>query len=166
MHPEIARSIAAQHRAELHHAAARHRLARMQRLAARRRGGRRSPLMGRLASVRLVMRRLPLVRLPVTGLTTRPGRGRGPAVGPRDVALPGVFVAGPEAFGLRTYLTPAEARQLTADWAELLARFADRMDDPSRRPADAVPFEVVVLGRQVPDLAGAGHGLTGPGQAR
>jgi hypothetical protein len=76
-----------------------------------------------------------------------------------------VFVAGTEAFGVRTYLTPAEARQLAADWADLLAAFADRVDDPSRRPAGAVPFEVVVLGRQVPDLTGAGRGLPGPGQA-
>jgi hypothetical protein len=73
-----------------------------------------------------------------------------------------VFAAGPEAFGLRTYLTAAEARQLAADWAALLAAFADRIGDPSRRPAGAVPFELVVLGRQVPDLAGAARGLPGP----
>jgi hypothetical protein len=73
-----------------------------------------------------------------------------------------VFLAGPEAFGLFTYLTADEARQLAADWADLLARFAGRAEDPSLRPAGAVPFEVVVLGRQVPDLAGAARGLPGP----
>jgi hypothetical protein len=39
------------------------------------------------------------------------------------------------------------------------------VDDPRRRPAGAVPFELVVLGRQVPDLVGAARGLPGPGQA-
>jgi hypothetical protein len=176
MHPEIARSIAEQHRAELRHLAGVHRLARQQRLAGRRPGGRWRVAMRRLATMRLGTvrlgtvrlgraRRRPVLRLPVISLAgARPGRERGPAGAP-DIALPGVFLAGPEAFGLRTYLTPAEARQLAADWAELLARFADRVDDPSCRPAGAVPFEVVVLGRQVPDLAGAGRGLTGPGQA-
>ena len=171
MHPEIARSIAAQHRAELRHLAGVHRLARQRRLAGRRPGGRWPVAMRRLATMRLVTvrlgraRRRPVLRLPVISLAgARPGRERGPA-GVPDIALPGVFLAGPEAFGLRTYLTPAEARQLATDWAELLARFADRVDDPSCRSAGAVPFEVVVLGRQVPDLAGAGRGLTGPGQA-
>jgi hypothetical protein len=46
----------------------------------------------------------------------------------------------------------------------MLARFGDRAEDPSRRPDDAVLFEVVVLGRQVPDLVAAGRGLPGPGR--
>jgi len=171
MHPEIARSIATQRHAELRRQAGAHRLA-----------SRRHPAMRRLATVRRVTvrlatvrlatvrlgraRRRPALRLPVISLAgARPGQARGPAAGAPDIALPGVFLAGPEAFGARTYLTAAEARQLAADWADLLAAFADRVDDPSRRPAGAVPFEVVVLGRQVPDLAGAGHGLQGPGQA-
>ncbi len=161
MHPEIARSIAAQRRAELRYLAGVHRLAGRRRRAGRRPGGQWPVAVRRLATVRLVTVRLPVISL----AGARPGRERGPATGARDIALSGVFLAGPEAFGLRTYLTPAEARQLAADWAELLARFADRVDDPSRRPDGAVPFEVVVLGRQVPDLAGAGRGLTGPGQA-
>ena len=159
MHPEIARSIAAQHHAELRRQAGVHRLASRRRLAMR------SLATVRLATVRLgrVPRR-PALRLPVISLAgPRPDQARRPAAGAPDIG--GVFLAGPEAFGLRTYLTPAEARQLAADWAELLAGFADRVDDPSRRPDGAVPFEVVVLGRQVPDLAGAGRGLTGPGQA-
>jgi hypothetical protein len=165
MHPEIARRLAAQRRSELHRLAGRHRLARRQRLTARWPDGRPSVMTGHPAAVRLAVRRL-LARLPVIGLSgARPGQGRGPAAGPRDIASPGVFVAGPEAFGLRSYLTPAEARQLAADWADLLVAFADRVDDPSRRPAGAVPFELVVLGHQVPDLAGAAHGLPGPGQA-
>jgi hypothetical protein len=84
------------------------------------------------------------------------GRRR-PAVPPpaEPVASgPGVFLAGPDAFGFRTFLTPAEARKLAADGAELLAQFADRVDDPARRPDGAVPFELVVLGRPVPELAG------------
>jgi hypothetical protein len=69
-------------------------------------------------------------------------------------------LAGPDAFGFRTYLTADEARQLAADWAAMLARFGDRAQDPSRRPEGAAPFEV--LGRQVPDLVDAGRGLPGP----
>jgi hypothetical protein len=94
-------------------------------------------------------------------MSARPVPARAAGAG----APPGVFAAGPEAFGLHTYLTAAEARQLAADWAGLLARFTDRIDDPSRRPAGAVPFELVVLGRQVPDLVGAARGLPGPGRA-
>jgi hypothetical protein len=64
-----------------------------------------------------------------------------------------VFLAEPDAFGFRTFLTPAEARKLAADWAELLSQFADRVDDPGQRPDGAAPFELVVLGRPVPELA-------------
>jgi hypothetical protein len=157
MHPELTRSLAAQHAAELH------RLAGRQRLAAQcRAGGGDSAASRLLARVRLAAARVPVVRLLAGRLTpARPGRAQPTA----PAALPGVFVAGPEAFGVRTYLTAAEARQLAADWAGLLAMFADRVDDPRRRPAGAVPFELVVLGRQVPDLVGAARGLPGPGQA-
>jgi hypothetical protein len=154
MHPEIARAVAVQRTAEFH------RTARRQRLAGQcRRAQGPSTLAGPLARLRLAAARLPVVRL----LVARPTRAaRAPAAA--RGALPGVFVAGPEAFGVRTYLTAAEARQLAADWAALLARFADRVDNPSCRPAGAVPFELVVLGRQVPDLVGAARGLPGPGQ--
>ena len=158
MHPELTRSLAAQHAAELH------RLAGRQRLAAqcRRAGGEDSVASRLLTRVRLAAAPWPVMRLLAGRLTpARARRARPTAPG----ALPGVFAAGPEAFGVRTYLTAAEARQLAADWAGLLARFADRVDDPSRRPAGAVPFELVVLGRQVPDLVGAARGLPGPGQA-
>ena len=85
----------------------------------------------------------------------RRGRRRPAAPPPAAPAAssPGVFLAGPDASGFRTFLTPAEARKLAADWAELLAQFADRVDDPAQRPAGAVPFELVVLGRPVPELA-------------
>jgi hypothetical protein len=82
---------------------------------------------------------------------------RWPAAPPPAVpaaSRPGVFLAGPDAFGFRTFLTPAEARTLAADWAELLAQFADRVEDPAQRPDGAVPFELVVLGRPVPELVG------------
>jgi len=142
MHPEIARSIASQRTAELH------RLAGRQRMAAQCRAAGPPSAAGRSsAASRLLTRLRPLV-----------GRRAAQPVQAQAVAAaapPGVFAAGPEAFGLRTYLTAAEARQLAADWAGLLAAFADRIDDPARRPAGAVPFELVVLGRQVPDLAGA-----------
>ena len=147
MHPEIARSIKAHHTAELHRVAERQRLAAQCRAA-----GRPS------AASRLLAR----LRPPVGRRTAaRPGPAQAAAAG----TPPGVFAAGPEAFGLRTYLSAAEARQLAADWAGLLAAFADRVDDPRRRPAGAVPFELVVLGRQVPDLVGAARGLPGPGRA-
>ncbi|HEY1347558.1 MAG TPA: hypothetical protein VGF54_21425 [Streptosporangiaceae bacterium] len=145
MHPEITRILAAERRADLY------------RRAELRRRARQPAKTGRPAAVGAVRRllsRLPAVRLAVNG----PGRVGSPA-------RPGVFVAGPEAFGVRTYLTAAEVGRLAAGWADLLAEFADRVEDPSRRPPGAVPFEVVVLGRQVPDLAGAAHGLPGPGRA-
>jgi hypothetical protein len=158
MHPEIARTVAAQRTAEFQRTAQRQRLADR----CRRGQGRPSAVAGPLARLRLAAARLPVVRLLVTRLTpVRPG----PAPAAVRAALPGVFTAGPEAFGVRTYLTATEARQLAADWAGLLASFADRVDDPSCRPAGAVPFELVVLGRQVPDLVGAARGLPGPGQA-
>ncbi len=157
MHPEITRIIAAQRSAELHRLACSGRLARLARLA-------RPAPAGRLAALRLAVWHLPVLRLPAVRLpAVRPDREHGAAGRGPGIVLPGVFTAGPEAFGLRTYLTAAEARQLAVNWADLLARFADRVDDPSRRPDGAVQFEVVVLGRQVPDLAGAGRGPAGPG---
>ncbi|HEY6279220.1 MAG TPA: hypothetical protein VIX86_23140 [Streptosporangiaceae bacterium] len=73
---------------------------------------------------------------------------------PPAVTEPGVFLAGPDAFGFRSYLTRAEARKLAADWTGLLSQFADRVDDPALRPDGAVPFGLVVLGGPVPELAG------------
>ena len=89
-------------------------------------------------------------------VSRRRGRRRpaAPPASPPAASEPGVFLAGPDAFGFRTFLTPAEARKLAADWADLLSQFADRADDPAQRPDGAVPFELVVLGRPVPELAG------------
>jgi hypothetical protein len=143
MNPEISRRYGEQHRAELHRQAER------QRVAAQL----RRPRPARLAMFRAVgplAGRLPLLR-----------RRRVRAAGaPQTVPL-GVFLAGPDAFGFRTYLTADEARQLAADWVAQLDAFGDRAQDPSRRPDDAVLYEVVVLGRPVPDLVGATRGLPG-----
>jgi hypothetical protein len=144
MNPEISRRHGEQHRAELHRQAERRRVAAQLRRA--------RP--GRLAALRaagtLVARRLP-----------GPWWGRARGAGAPQPAPLGVFLAGPDAFGFRTYLTADEARQLAADWVGLLAGFGDRAQDPSRRPDGAVLYEVVVLGRPVPDLVGAARGLPG-----
>jgi len=145
MHPEISRRHGEQHRAELHRQAER------RRLAARPHRPRPARLAVFWAAVPFVARRMPAL-----------WRRRGHGAGAPQAAPLGVFMAGPDAFGFRTYLTADEARQLAADWAAMLARFGDRAEDPSRRPEGAVPFEVVVLGRQIPDLVGAGRGLPGP----
>jgi hypothetical protein len=144
MHPEISRRYGEQHRAEMHRQAERRRAAAQL----------RRPKPARLAMLRaagpLVARRLP----------ARWRRGARGAGAPQTAPL-GVFLAGPDAFGFRTYLTADEARQLAADWVSLLAGFGDRAEDPSRRPDGAVLYEVVVLGRPVPDLVGAARGLPG-----
>jgi hypothetical protein len=144
MHPEISRRYGEQHRAEMHRQAERRRAAAQL----------RRPKPARLAMLRaagpLVARRLP----------ARWRRGARGAGTPQTAPL-GVFLAGPDAFGFRTYLTADEARQLAADWVSLLAGFGDRAEDPSRRPDGAVLYEVVVLGRPVPDLVGAARGLPG-----
>src|SRR5262245_24202343 len=144
MHPEISRRYGEQHRAELHRQAERWRA------AARLRRARPARLAMLLAARPLVARRMPAL-----------WRRRAHGAGAPQTAPLGVFLAGPDAFGFRTYLTADEARQLAADWAAQLASFGDRAEDPSRRPEDAVLFEVVVLGRQVPDLVGAARGLPG-----
>ena len=95
---------------------------------------------------------------PLVGRLPRPWRRRARAAGAPQTAPLGVFLAGPDAFGFRTYLTADEARQLAADWVGLLDGFGDRAEDPSRRPDDAVLYEVVVLGRPVQDLVGAARG--------
>jgi hypothetical protein len=144
MHPEISRRYGEQHRAEMHRQAERSRVAAQLR---------------RLKPARLAMPQSvrPLVTRRLPALWRRRARGGGAA----PTAPAGVFLAGPDAFGFRTYLTADEARQLAADWVELLAGFGDRAQDPSRRPDGAVLYEVVVLGRPVPDLVGAARGLPG-----
>jgi hypothetical protein len=134
MHPEFARNLAEQRWAELQRSAA---------------SGRRQALPTPADGWRWLRRAL--WRRGSGGRLPQPGR------------LPGVFLDGPEAFGLRTYLTDDEAQQLLRQWAKLVSQFADRTDEPARRPPDAVLFEVVVLGRRVPEMAGSAPGLPGSG---
>jgi hypothetical protein len=76
-----------------------------------------------------------------------------------------VSLDGLEGSQLRTYLTAEEARQLGRECSGLFARFHDRLDHPARRPADAVPFEILVLGFPVRQLAGAAPAHARPGSA-
>lgn len=79
------------------------------------------------------------------------------------VPAPALSLSATEAHGLRIYVTPDESRKLARDCTRLLKKYARRMADPARRPPDAVPVEVVVLSRRLPEPAGAGRGLPGPG---
>lgn len=45
-----------------------------------------------------------------------------------------------------SYLTPAEEDELSEELVALLTRYADRIDHPERRPAGAIPVEIVALG--------------------
>jgi hypothetical protein len=75
--------------------------------------------------------------------------GGAPVTAP--LALPdGAFLAEPQLHAFRVLLTPAELRRLARDWS----RLAERASDPRRCPPDAVPVEVVVLGRRLPEPAG------------
>jgi len=85
----------------------------------------------------------------------RPGLAASLSGARRRPTAPVVLVAEPEAFGVRAYLTSSETRQLMAEWAQQVARYADRLDDPGRRPAGAQPFELLILGRQLPAFAAA-----------
>ena len=86
MHPEISRRYGEQHRTEMHRQAERRHLAVQL----------RQPKPARLA--RLLTAGLLAVR------RTAPGHQSG-AQPAQKTALPGVFLDGPEAFGVRTYLT-------------------------------------------------------------
>ena len=52
-----------------------------------------------------------------------------------------------------TYLTPAEADQLSADLLEVTGRYLDRLDHPERRPAGTLPVEIVILAYPLMHLA-------------
>jgi DNA-binding transcriptional ArsR family regulator len=62
-----------------------------------------------------------------------------------------------------TYLTPEEARQLGDEVQRLYRRYDDRVDHPERRPAGAMPLEILMLsypllhlpGWEVPDPPGS-----------
>lgn len=133
MHPEFSRQLASQRQAGLLRPAAR----------ARRPGRAHRGRWSLTAATRWLRR------------AGWPRPSGGAAAGIPPPARPtGVFLAGPEAYGFRIYLTPAEARQLARDSLALLARFAGRMNEPASRPAGAVPLEVVVLSRRLPGPAG------------
>ncbi|MDR0346291.1 MAG: helix-turn-helix domain-containing protein [Nocardiopsaceae bacterium] len=51
------------------------------------------------------------------------------------------------------YVTTDEARELGAELRSLLERFSDRLDHPERRPPDAMPIEVLLLGYPLLHLA-------------
>jgi hypothetical protein len=138
MHPEITRRLATHRRAELAHEMSMIRNARLLRGASKSPSGRVPTATGR--------------RVPgwLRGLRPSPARALARAA---HRATPAVFVAEPEAFGIRAYLTTQETSQLMAEWAQHVARYADRLDDPARRPAGAQPFELLILGREVPALA-------------
>ena len=168
MHPEIARTLSEQRQADLLRQAERRRWtaqarrAQIKRAQIKRAQGQRAQ--GQRAQSHWARghwargQRAQIRWAPVRWARVRWGRGAVPA----SQGVPaGVFLAGPQAFGFRSYLTAAEAQQLAGEWAEVLSRYADRVADPARRPADAVPFEVVVLGQQVPDLVGAASGRPG-----
>jgi hypothetical protein len=140
MHPEISHRLAAQRRAELAHDMSLARNARLLRQAPGSQLAAAAPRRG-----------------PSWLRALRPGIARGLARAGYRPAAP-VFVAEPEAFGVRAYLTAQEARQLMGEWAQRLACYADRLDDPGQRPAGAQPFELLILGRQAPALASAAAG--------
>jgi hypothetical protein len=138
MHPEITSRLAAQRRADLAREASMIRNARSPRGTSQSSSDRMPATTGRR-----VLGWLPRLLPSPAGALARAAHRPTSAV----------FVAEPEAFGVRAYLTSQEARQVMGEWARQLACYADRLDDPHRRPAGAQPFELLVLGRQVPALA-------------
>lgn len=140
MHPEIARQLAQQRRADL--------------ARARRAAGRSRPWPWLAAAARLRWLR----RAGQPRLSGAAGAGL-----PQPAAPAGVFGDGTEAYGFRIYLTPREARKLARDCSRLAGRYAGRLADPASRPPGAVPLEVVLLSRRLPEPAGTGRGLPGCG---
>jgi DNA-binding transcriptional ArsR family regulator len=43
------------------------------------------------------------------------------------------------------YVTPGEAEQFTAEMWALISRYRDRLEDPSLRPPDSLPLEVLLF---------------------
>ena len=52
------------------------------------------------------------------------------------------------------YMTLAEAEELQAELLAVMDRFGERNDDPSTRPADALPVEYLLLAYPIRDLVG------------
>lgn len=128
MHPDMISALAAQHRADLLRTAARQR--------ARQPGARRPrPLTAAFRWLRHMGR----PRL----------SGGAAARGLLPAPLPEALADGPEAYGFRVYLTPAESRRLALHCLALLDRYADRLADPAARPPGAEPLELVLLSRRL-----------------
>jgi DNA-binding transcriptional ArsR family regulator len=67
------------------------------------------------------------------------------------------------------YLTPDEAREFGAELDRLYRRFYDRVDHPERRPAGAMPIEMLLFNYPMTHLAGwpvpdAGEGGPAPSE--
>jgi DNA-binding transcriptional ArsR family regulator len=61
-----------------------------------------------------------------------------------------------------TYLTAEEAHQLSEDAYRLFLPFFERVDRPERRPAGAIPVEVLLLGYPLLHLAARPEPVPGP----
>lgn len=53
-----------------------------------------------------------------------------------------------------TYVTPEEAKQLDAEVQRLFRRYDERVDHPDRRPAGAMPLEILMLSYPLLHLSG------------
>jgi DNA-binding transcriptional ArsR family regulator len=53
-----------------------------------------------------------------------------------------------------TYLTPAESDQLSQDLLAVTSRYLDRLDHPERRPAGAIPIEILTFAYPLMHLRG------------
>jgi DNA-binding transcriptional ArsR family regulator len=53
-----------------------------------------------------------------------------------------------------TYLTPAESDQLSQDLLAVTSRYLDRLDHPERRPAGAMPIEILTIAYPLMHLRG------------
>jgi DNA-binding transcriptional ArsR family regulator len=63
-----------------------------------------------------------------------------------------------------TYLTPAEADQLSRDMIAAVSKYFDRLDHPERRPANAMPVEIVTMAYPLLHLPGGPPGSGTPHQ--
>jgi hypothetical protein len=163
INPDIGHALVAQRRAELLASAARRPVTRtgLPRRPHPRRLRPRRPLRPLWLLAGLLPRRQ--AGRPRTALSRAAALGS-VSILPQHSPQPGVYLDGLEGSRLRTYLTAREARQLGRECTGLFARFDDRLEHPGRRPADAVPFEILVLGFPVRQLSGAApaHAEQGP----
>jgi hypothetical protein len=69
-------------------------------------------------------------------------------------AVPAVWRKTRQASSTVEFLTPEEAQELSDEVLRVFRRYADRHDDPSRRPDGALPVEFLFFGYPLIDLAG------------